>query len=71
MGKEEGLRKLGSLDYSVAGALSGFFSRFIGQPLDVVKIKLQIQNVQVYILIFPYYLYIVLFKATKRQSKFF
>lgn len=42
MGEES--KKLTSFHYSCAGALSGVISRFLAQPLDVIKIRQQLQN---------------------------
>ncbi|GLH16354.1 Mitochondrial uncoupling protein Bmcp [Gryllus bimaculatus] len=36
-------RRLGATDYAIAGSLSGMTSRFLTQPLDVVKIRFQLQ----------------------------
>lgn len=30
-----------NMDHAIAGAASGFFTRFICQPLDVIKIRFQ------------------------------
>ena len=37
-------KELTSFHYSCAGALSGVISRFVGQPLDVIKIRQQLHN---------------------------
>uniref|UniRef100_A0A7M5VH91 Uncharacterized protein n=1 Tax=Clytia hemisphaerica TaxID=252671 RepID=A0A7M5VH91_9CNID len=44
MGEKKVKEQLSILQYSFAGALSGVVSRFLGQPLDVIKIRLQLQN---------------------------
>lgn len=31
-----------NLDYAIAGAASGFITRFLCQPLDVIKIRFQV-----------------------------
>lgn len=33
-----------NLEHAVAGAVSGFVTRFICQPLDVVKIRFQVKT---------------------------
>lgn len=33
-----------SSDYAFAGAVSGFLTRFICQPLDVIKIRFQVDK---------------------------
>lgn len=35
---------LTSLEYGAAGAFSGIITRFLGQPLDVLKIRFQVSN---------------------------
>ena len=37
-------KKLKAIHYTIAGATSGVVARIIGQPLDVLKIRYQIQN---------------------------
>lgn len=44
--EKETSKELKKIDYTIAGAFSGVVSRFIGQPLDVLKIRFQIQNVE-------------------------
>ena len=42
MGDNE--KNLEAIHYTIAGATSGVVARIIGQPLDVLKIRYQIQN---------------------------
>lgn len=42
-GHAGGKDDLGNVDHMVAGAISGFFTRFVCQPFDVVKIRFQLQ----------------------------
>ena len=42
MGDNE--KNLEAVHYTIAGATSGVVARIIGQPLDVLKIRYQIQN---------------------------
>ena len=37
-------KELTSFHYSCAGAFSGVVSRFVGQPLDVIKIRQQLYS---------------------------
>ena len=43
VGYDEGKRQLTTGQYAIAGATSGVVTRLLLQPLDVVKIRLQIQ----------------------------
>ena len=36
-------RQLTKRDYSIAGASSGFVTRMVSQPLDVLKIRFQVK----------------------------
>lgn len=47
MGKEEAHGKLGLKYHTIAGAVSGVFARCVGQPFDVLKIRFQLQNIEV------------------------
>lgn len=44
VGYDPQVTKLPQFAYGVAGALSGFITRAVSQPLDVVKIRLQLQE---------------------------
>lgn len=37
--------KLSTRDYASVGAICGFVSRVVCQPLDVIKIRFQVQNI--------------------------
>lgn len=39
---------LPSLDHAIAGAASGFITRFLCQPLDVIKIRFQVSFILLY-----------------------
>ena len=47
MGQDNADGKLRTIHYSIAGATSGVVSRIVGQPLDVLKIRFQIQDYKV------------------------
>lgn len=40
--KQTDLRKLAPYEYSEAGIFSGFMTRLVIQPLDVIKIRFQV-----------------------------
>jgi Mitochondrial carrier protein len=42
VGYDPHVKELPQLTYGLAGALSGFITRAISQPLDVLKIRLQV-----------------------------
>jgi Mitochondrial carrier protein len=42
VGYDPHVRELPHITYGLAGALSGFFTRAVSQPLDVLKIRLQV-----------------------------
>ena len=64
MGDNE--KNLEAIHYTIAGATSGVVARIIGQPLDVLKIRYQIQN-QAKVGYIPAYIY--LFKASNRNTR--
>ena len=43
VGYDEGQRQLTTTQYALAGATSGIITRLLLQPVDVIKIRLQIQ----------------------------
>ncbi|CAG0919224.1 unnamed protein product [Notodromas monacha] len=42
--RDDASRRLSELEYALAGASSGFVTRFLSQPIDVLKIRFQIQS---------------------------
>jgi hypothetical protein len=42
VGYDPHVEELPQITYGLAGALSGFFTRAVSQPLDVLKIRLQV-----------------------------
>ena len=43
VGYDEGQKQLTTTQYALAGATSGIITRLLLQPVDVIKIRLQIQ----------------------------
>lgn len=41
---ESAFKRLDDTEYAVAGAISGGLTRAISQPLDVIKIRFQVAN---------------------------